>query len=952
MVETQKTGQQYQNFIKQVLQLMVESDSDPQIVYPLLQQNVSLLDDEIVEWLKALEITKFAENNKAVQELLARHIGNLGVLIQEFTQGQKAVNMELSIACSDLALQVYTVTEDPEDWARIQQNLGGAYLERIRGDRTKNLERAIQCLEASLEVRTEANTPKEWAKTQQNLGNAYAKRITGDRVENLELSIQFYKAALEVRTEVDEPIEWAMTQNNLGLSYNDRIKGDRVENLEKSIQCLEEALKVRAKEVCPTEWAMTQNNLANVYLNRIKGNRVKNLERSIFCGEFALEKYTKIDYPTEWAMTQNSLGNAYSDRIIGDRAENLEQAIECYQLALEVRTEANLPLEWAETQNNLGNAYTKRISGNRSKNLEQAIAAHQNALKVYTLDAFPQTHATFLRGLGIAYQETNQLILAHNTFKSAIDTVDHLREEIVSGEESKRKQAEDWNGIYGRMVKICLELDNQKEALEYVERSKTRNLVELILTSDSKTIFPPEVFTQLEIYRDEIAIGQDLIQTGKAENPKVLAQHLQQLRQQRNNSQNRYLPVGYSFKFDSFQATLDEHAAIVEWYVLNDRILAFIIKSTGEVTVWESQQTDREDLGSWANRYIQNYYQQKAQWQKGLGEELKKLASILHLDEILTLIPEHCDRLILIPHWFLHLFPLHALPVSQSPENSYCLLDKFPNGVSYAPSCQIIQQLQQRDRHDFQSLFAIQNPTGDLDYSNLELQVIKSCFNISDIFENTQATISAINRTNLNNYHCIHFSCHGYFNLINPSQSLLVLANSPISDTPPKIDSESYLKLPSGEIYDLKKCLTLDKIFALELEKCYLVTLSACETGLIDFNNTSDEYIGLPSGFLYAGASSVVSSLWTVDDLSTAFLMIRFYQNLHKDLTVALALNQAQLWLKDLTRRDLEIWIEESQLALKPAVKMNLRRRLYKLDDDAKPFKSPFYWAAFCAIGQ
>jgi large exoprotein involved in heme utilization and adhesion len=66
-------------------------------------------------------------------------------------------------------------------------------------------------------------------------------------------------------------------------------------------------------------------------------------------------------------------------------------------------------------------------------------------------------------------------------------------------------------------------------------------------------IFPPEVFTQLEIYRDEIAVGQYQIQNGKAENPQTLAQHLQKLRQQRNELQNRYFPVGYGFKFDSFQ---------------------------------------------------------------------------------------------------------------------------------------------------------------------------------------------------------------------------------------------------------------------------------------------------------------------------------------------------------------------------------------------------------------
>ena len=108
------------------------------------------------------------------------------------------------------------------------------------------------------------------------------------------------------------------------------------------------------------------------------------------------------------------------------------------------------------------------------------------------------------------------------------------------------------------------------------------------------------------------------------------------------------------------------------------------------------------------------------------------------------------------------------------------------------------------------------------------------------------------------------------------------MANAPVADAPTKPDSERYLNLRLGETHDLDKCLTLDKIFALKLEKCRLVTLSACETGLIDFNNTSDEYIGLPSGFLLAGSPSVVSSLWKVNDLSTSFLMIKFYENLFK----------------------------------------------------------------------
>ncbi|MEH1824550.1 MAG: CHAT domain-containing protein, partial [Nostoc sp.] len=642
----------------------------------------------------------------------------------------------------------------------------------------------------------------------------------------------------------------------------------------------------------------------------------------------------------------------------------IEIAIAAFTAALTVRTPEALPVDWAMTQNNLAVAYSNRIKGDRADNIEIAIAAYTAALSVYTREALPQEWAETLWRLGFAYQDANQFPKAYNTFESAIATIESLREEIVSGEESKRKQAEHFNQVYSRMVEVCRDLNKITEAIEYVERSKTRNLVEQILERDSKTIFPPEVFTQLEKYRDEIAVGQYQIQNGKAENPKVLAQHLQQLRKQRNELQNQYLPVGYGFKFDSFQGSLDERTAIIEWYILNDKILAFIVKPTGEVTVWQSQSEDRQALGNWAFQYWENYYEQKDQWHNSLGEKLKQLASILHIDEILTQIQNHCDKLILIPHLFLHLFPIHALPVNPNSENSPCLLDLFAGGVSYAPSCQLLQQVQQRKRPDFKFLFAIQNPTGDLNYTDLEVEIIQAYFNTSNVLKKTAATLTAINNSDLDTYHCTHFSCHGYFNLTNASKSALILANAPIADTTTKLDSERYLNLRVGETHDLEKCLTLDKIFALNLEKCRLVILSACETGLIDFQNTSDEYIGLPSGFLLAGSPSVVSSLWKVDDLSTSFLMIKFYENLFKlgrleAGDVAIALKEAQNWLRNLTIEGLDIFLEEHKTQIeKVLAQLRVGQRIIFQESlelikqrQPLPFANPYYWAGFTASG-
>ncbi|WP_442937256.1 CHAT domain-containing protein [Nostoc sp.] len=698
---------------------------------------------------------------------------------------------------------------------------------------------------------------------------------------------------------------------------------------------------------------MTKHNLGEVYLYRVRGNRAENVEISIKHHLDALKVRTREALPEEWAETQNNLGTAYDARIRGKRADNLELAISCYEAALEVRTREAFSERWAGTQNNLGNTYRNRIVGKKTENLQKAIACLSAALEVRTREAFSQYHVETQWNLGLSYKDYQQFHNAYTAFAAAIDTLEnYLRAEIVSGsgiEADKQKLAEEWNKLYQGAVEVCLYLDYCNQAIEYVERSKTRNLVELILTRDRHTIFPAEVVAQLDRLRDEIASGQYELQNATAEDPTALAQHLQQLRQERNKLQDQHLAIGSSFQFEPFRSKVGDRRAIIEFYVITDKLLVFIItQQSPQPIVLSPDLVDLKKLETWTNSYLKAYSSKKDHWQRRLTTRLNLLAKLLHFDEIIEQIPSECDQLTLIPHRFLHLLPLHALPLA---ENS-SLFERFPGGVSYAPSCQLLQLAQTRKRPEFTRLFAVQNPTGDLSYTDIEVETIKSYFNTNNLLKQQLATKEAIDETSLNTVHCAHFSCHGYFNASQPRQSALILANARLSAAPTEPDTENYLSLANGGVLDLNQCLTLDKIFTLSLDKCRLVTLSACETGLIDFRNTSDEYIGLPSGFLYAGAAIVVSSLWTVNDLSTAFLMIRFYQNLKEGLAGALALNQAQLWLRDLTKGDLETWIKENSLPLKPAVRMNLRRRLHKLEDGAKPFASPFYWAAFCGIGQ
>jgi CHAT domain-containing protein len=114
----------------------------------------------------------------------------------------------------------------------------------------------------------------------------------------------------------------------------------------------------------------------------------------------------------------------------------------------------------------------------------------------------------------------------------------------------------------------------------------------------------------------------------------------------------------------------------------------------------------------------------------------------------------------------------------------------------------------------------------------------------------------------------IHLAAHGEARLDNPAFA--------------------HLQLADGQ-------LTTSEVFNLNLDGA-LVTLSACETGRSVVTG-GDELIGLARGFLFAGASTLVQSLWRVEDESTATLMERFYRALRDGRPKGAALRRAQLSL-------------------------------------------------------
>lgn len=196
---------------------------------------------------------------------------------------------------------------------------------------------------------------------------------------------------------------------------------------------------------------------------------------------------------------------------------------------------------------------------------------------------------------------------------------------------------------------------------------------------------------------------------------------------------------------------------------------------------------------------------------------------------------------------------------------------------------------------------------------------------------NEEATAAALKKRRAS---YLHFSCHGFYRWDDPLQSGLILAR--------------------GEPFTLAQVLG-----ELKLDTCRLVALSACETGITEVRQSPDEYLGLPAGFLQAGAPAVLSTLWPVNDLSTMLLIERFYQrHLQAGEDFPSALRHAQRWLRSVTAGDLaQRFADEEEALLTAGTRMPIEAasdyflRFAAQDPTQCPFAHPYYWAAFTFAG-
>ncbi|MDX2000044.1 MAG: CHAT domain-containing tetratricopeptide repeat protein [Thermoanaerobaculia bacterium] len=259
-------------------------------------------------------------------------------------------------------------------------------------------------------------------------------------------------------------------------------------------------------------------------------------------------------------------------------------------------------------------------------------------------------------------------------------------------------------------------------------------------------------------------------------------------------------------------------------------------------------------------------------------------------------------HLVIVADGALEYIPFAALrePVTQATLIENHVVTRLPSASILA----VQRRLRSGDRVPVRQTLAIfADPTYTaqprLEFSRQEAERIRTVTPDPPVLRlGPEASREAALTTDLSQFRYLHFAVHGKIDAEFPNFSKLVLAER------------------DGEGRAVDGDLTLTDIYGLTLG-ADLVVLSACDTAL-GKNVRGEGLLGLTRGFLYAGAGSVLSTLWQVQDEATTRLMERFYHALFdQGLPPADALRFAQLEMLRLEER-----------------------------------KFPYYWAAFVLQGE
>jgi CHAT domain-containing protein/tetratricopeptide (TPR) repeat protein len=569
---------------------------------------------------------------------------------------------------------------------------------------------------------------------------------------------------------------------------------------------------------------------------------------------------------------QSSMASSLLDVALVLRDEGrLEDARPKVQQALEIGRSTGATLVEAQA------LYTLAELDRRGGQLEQSLSQYAAAEKTARATGDSELSWQSAYGRGQALEALNRNREALLAYRQAVEIVESVRNRLRE-ERFQSGYLQDKYQVYVALVRLLLKMGKDSEAFLYSEKLRAFSYASIIHQA-----LPPSGF------HDEDELGAEIRQLQRALQEKMTASPSPGSRQAVELVSNRLRAAEekYQNRLDDLrsthpkeaalngllvasarevQARLPAHSALVEYIVGNNEVSAFVLteSSVHAASVPVKVENLRAKIELFRD-LVKN--SQSEDWR----QPAESLDSLLIEPIAKRGWLKGINRLYLVPNAVLYYLPFAALP-RPSNQGSHYLIEDYE--LEYLPAATaLVYPRIERDPQG--TLLALAPAQSGLRYAQEEVRDVGDLYpKGSLVLEGRSATKQAF-EAEAGRFGKVHLAAHGFFDKLDPMFSGVQL----------EPDAHDDGRLEVHEILRMRL-------------NARLVTLSACETalgsGYFSEFPAGDDIVGLTRAFLSAGSSSVLASLWEVNDRATSDFMVGFYRELQRNGEIE-ALRKAQI---------------------------------------------------------
>ena len=739
----------------------------------------------------------------------------------------------------------------------------------------------------------------EMANLQSDLG---LRAMAGGRYADAAAALQRTLEILDRRSPASIPV--ATNLARLGLMF--RLLGDS----ESAIEPLQRALAIREK-LAP-ESIGTSVVLSN--LGMIAKER-GDLDEA--------EEYFQRAMTISGKAVPNGLGFSGNLNALGTVARlrgDLDKAWSLHQRALELSRKLPNRYDEATILSNLAQIADARGDLGLAMDLYQQAFALLEKWGPSSIE-----RAETLRRIGQLYRRTARLEQAAQHLARAVEALESQVGRLGASQDLQAAYRARHEEIYREAIEIELERGRSAEAFHLVERSRARSFLTLLAERD--LTFSGELPAALERSRQDNAAHYDQALRALARTPAdgeaaraSLHQELLRLRQERDriaaeirkaSPRLAELREPQPLDLEAARKVLDPGTLALSYSVGKERTALFAVTREG-MTVKILPIGDER-----LRREVEGFLEKVRSQEKPAADLYREL-----IGPVADLV-ERSERVLILPDGPLHLLPFGALVrdgrylIEERPLHTALSLTVYGTLRAPAPArgpANLVAFGDPRFPEGMQAKSGLgpglrRFDWSALPYSRREVERIAGVYPAASLYLGEEATEERAK--SIRDARILHFATHGYTDDRTPLDSALVLT---IPEAPAPGRDNGLL-----QVWEIFESVRID---------ADLVVLSACESAL-GRELSGEGMIGLTRAFQYAGARSVVASLWSVTDQVTAELMARFHRHLAAGLSKDQALRAAQL---ELIREPVRIATPGGQTVETRA-------------------SAPFFWAAFQLFG-